>query len=181
MPNCWRRLNDDQTSGQNQRRVDGLFFTKCLRNIVEKAVSICVIFPQNRKLKKFQLYIIDESFEHNAMGISYPKKKLQSLEEKKVVHTSCKHGVRRICQLYTKGGLAGKLTWCEPPRDHLDDRTRDNIQRSSPQDTGRANTVTKLRLEECDFGHALGARSFYASPLRKCQKTYRKTFWLLIF
>ena len=38
-----------------------------------------------------------------------------------------------------------------------------------------------LRLEECDFGHALGARTFYTSPLRKCQKTYRKTFWLLIF
>ena len=37
-------------------------------------------------------------------------KKLESLEEKKAVHTSCKHGVRRICQLYTKGGPAGKLT-----------------------------------------------------------------------
>ena len=42
------------------------------------------------------------------MGISY-QKKLESLEEKKAVHTSCKHGVRRICQLYTKGGPAGKL------------------------------------------------------------------------
>ena len=166
---------------QTKELVDGLFFTKCLRNIVEKAVSICVIFPQNRKLKKFQLHIIDESFEHNAMGISYQKKKLQSLEEKKAVHTSCKHGVRRICQLYTKGGLAGKLTRREPPRDHLDYRRRDNIQRSSPQNTGRAKTVTTLRLEECDFGHALGARTFYTSPLRKCQKTYRKTFWLLIF
>ena len=43
------------------------------------------------------------------MGISY-QKKLESLEEKKAVHTSCKHGVRKICQLYTKGGPAGKLT-----------------------------------------------------------------------
>ena len=33
------------------------------------------------------------------MGISY-QKKLESLEEKKAVHTSWKHGVRRICQLY---------------------------------------------------------------------------------
>ena len=106
---------------------------------------------------------------------------VESLEEKKAVHPSCKHGVRRICQLYTKGGPAGKLTWCEPPRDHLDYRRRDNIQRSSPQNTGRAKTVTTLRLEECDFGHASGARTFYTSPLRKCQKTYRKTFWLLIF
>ena len=38
-----------------------------------------------------------------------------------------------------------------------------------------------LRLEECDFGHASGARTFYTSPLRNCQKTYRKTFWLLVF
>ena len=93
--------------------MDGRFFTNCVRNIIEKAVSICVIIPQNRKVKKFQLHIIDQSFEHNGMGISY-QKKLESLEEKKAVHTSCKHGVRRIFQLYTKGGPAGKLMWCEP-------------------------------------------------------------------
>ena len=57
--------------------------------------------------------MIDQSFERNGMGISY-QKKLESLEEKKAVHTSCKHGVRRICQLYTKGGPAGKLTWFDP-------------------------------------------------------------------
>ena len=78
-----------------------------MRNIIEKAVSICVIIPQ--KGKKIQLHIIDQSFEHNGVGISY-QKKLESLEEKKAVHSSCKHGVRRICQLYTKGGPAGKLT-----------------------------------------------------------------------
>ena len=39
---------------------------------------------------------------------------LESLEEEKAVHTSCKHGVRRICQLYTKGGPAGKLTRFDP-------------------------------------------------------------------
>ena len=58
-----------------------------------------------QKGKKFQLHIIDQSFKHNSM---------ESLEEKKAVHTSCKHGVRRIFQLYTKGGPAGKLTRCEP-------------------------------------------------------------------
>ena len=151
-----------------------------MRNIIQKAVSICVTIPQNRKVKRFQLNIIDQSFEHNGVGIS-KQKKLESLEEKKAVRTSWKHGVRRICQLYTKGGPAGKLTSCEPPRDHLDYRRRDNIQRSSPQNTGRAKTMTTLRLEEFDFGHALGVRTFYTSPLKKCQKTYRKTLWLLIF
>ena len=161
--------------------MDGRFFLNCGRNIIEKAVSICQIIPQDRKVKKFHLYIIDQSFEHSGVGISY-QKKLESLEEKKVVHSSCRHGVRRIGKLYTKGGPAGKLTWFEPPRDHLDYRGRDNIQRSSPQNTGRAKTVTTLRLEERDFGHALGARTFYTSPLWKCQKTYKTTtFWLLIF
>ena len=68
-----------------------------------------LIIPQNRKVKKFQLHIINQSFEHNGMGICY-QKRLESLEEKKAVHTLCKHGVRRIWQLYTKGGPAGKLT-----------------------------------------------------------------------
>ena len=71
----------------------GRFITNCVRNIIEKAVSICLIIPQNREVKKFQLHIIDQSFEHNGEGISY-QKKLESLEEEKAVHTSCKHGVR---------------------------------------------------------------------------------------
>ena len=87
--------------------MDGRFFTNCVRNIFEKAVSICQIIPQKRKVKKIQLYIIDQSFEHNGMGISY-QKRLESLEQKKAVHTSCRLGVRRICKLYTKGGPAGK-------------------------------------------------------------------------
>ena len=58
-----------------------------MKNIIKKAVSICVIIPQNRKAKKFQLHIIDQSFEHDGMGISY-QKKLEILEEKKAVHTS---------------------------------------------------------------------------------------------
>ena len=106
-------------------------------------------------------------FRANGMDISY-QKRLESLDLKKVVHTSCKHGVRRICKLYNKEGPADKLTSCEPPRDHLDYRRR-------------AKTVTTLRLKECDFGHALGAPTCYTSPLRKCQKTYKKTFWCLIF
>ena len=49
-------------------------------------------------------------------------KTLESLEEKKAVHTSCRHGVRRICKLYTKERPSSKLRWCELPRDHLDYR-----------------------------------------------------------
>ena len=67
-----------------------VFFTNCVRTINEKVVSICLIIPKNRKVKKFQLYIIDQSFEHNGMDISY-QKRLESLDLKKAVHTSCKH------------------------------------------------------------------------------------------
>ena len=78
----------------------------------------------------------------------------------------------------TKGGPAGDVNPLETIWIIVDEAT---YKDPAPQNTGRAKTVTTLRLEECDFGHALGARTFYTSPLRKCQKTYRKTFWLLIF
>ena len=67
-----------------------VFFTNCVWTINEKVVSICVIIPKNRKVKKFQLHIINQSFEHNGMDISY-QKRLEILDLKKAVHTSCKH------------------------------------------------------------------------------------------
>ena len=74
---------------RRQPRSGWPFFTNCVRTINEKAVSICVIIPKNRKVKKFHLHIIDQSFEHNGMDISY-QKRLESLDLKKAVHTSCK-------------------------------------------------------------------------------------------
>ena len=50
-----------------------VFFTNCVRNVIEKVASICIIIPQNRKVKKMELHNIDQSFEHNGMGISYQK------------------------------------------------------------------------------------------------------------
>ena len=75
---------------RRQPRSGWPFFTNCVRNIIEKAVSICVIIPKNRKVKKFQLHIIDQSFEHNGMDVSY-RKRLENLDLKRAVHTSCKH------------------------------------------------------------------------------------------
>ena len=106
------------------------------------------------------------------MGISY-QKKLESLEKKKAVHTSRKHGVRTICNFIPKEDRP------ENSRDVnlletiwiIDYRRRDNIQRSSFQNTCRTKTVTTPRLEMCDFRHALGALTFYTSTLKKFQKT----------
>ena len=158
---------------RRQPRSGWPFFTNCVRNIIEKAASICVIIPKKQKGKKISTSHYRSEFRVQRYGYKLPKKVGKPWFEKggARVLQAC---VRRICKLYTKGGPAGKLTSCEPPRDHLDYRRRDNIQRSSPQNTWRAKTVTTLRLEECNFGHAF-------SPLRKCQKVYKKTFWFLTF
>ena len=142
-----------------------LFF-KCVRNVIEKAVR-CVIIIQGRKVKKFNFTM--SKFWAQQYEDKWPAKPWKALKRKR--RRTCGHGVKRICKLYSKGRPSGKLTWCEPSRVHLDYRWRDNIQRSSPQNTGWAKRVTTLRLEKCFFRHTLGAGTFYTSPLRKCQKT----------
>ena len=66
-PNKWSKVK----TLEDKPGVHGRFITNCVRNIIEKALSICLIIPQNRKVKKFQLHIIHQSFEHNGTGISY--------------------------------------------------------------------------------------------------------------
>ena len=156
LPNCcedWTMTEQVVKSKDLRRKTKkwmAVFFTNCVRNVIEKAVSICIIIPQNRRVKKIGTSQWRSKFRAQRYGDKLPKK-LESLEEKKAVHTSWKHGVRRICKLYTKEGLAGKLMWCEPTRDHLDYRWRDNIQISSPQNTRRVKTVTTLHLEKCEL------------------------------
>ena len=59
------------------------FFFLSLRNVIVKAVSICVIILQDRKVKEFNLQY--QSFEHNSMKI-YDQKRSESLEVKKAAH-----------------------------------------------------------------------------------------------
>ena len=141
-------------------------FLKRVRNVIDKAVSICDINLQDRKVIKTSTSQC-QSFEHNGMK-KYDQQRLESLEEKKGTHmqTWCQKDLK----LDSKGRPASKLTWCEPSGDHLDYRWRENIQRTSPQITGRAKAVTMLRLKKCVFRHTLGARTFYTSPLRKSNK-----------
>ena len=140
---------------------------KCVRNVIEKAVTLCVINLQDRMVKKLQLHNIKVS--STTVWRYMTSKGWKALKRKR--RRTCRHGVRRICKPYSKGRPASKFTWCEPSGDHLAYRCRENIQRTSPQITGRAKAVTMLRLEKCVFRHTLGARTFYTSPLRKCQKT----------
>ena len=136
-----------------------VFFTNCVKNVIEKAVSICVIIQQDCKVKrKLQLHNIKVS--STTVWRYVTNKGWKALKRKKAVHTSCRHGIRRICKLYTKGRPAGKLTWCEPSSNHLDYRWWDNIQRSSPQNTELAKTATTLQLENCEFRHAMHGSSY---------------------
>ena len=59
------------------------FFFLSLRNVIVKAVTICVIILQDRKVKEFNLQ--SQCFEHNSMKI-YDQKRLESLEVKKAAH-----------------------------------------------------------------------------------------------
>ena len=145
-------------------------------NIVcEKCYRKCCRYMRNKptrqkgKKKKLQLHNIKAS--SITVWRYVTNEGWKALKRKKVVHTSWWHGIRRICKLYTKGRPDGKLTWREFSRDHLDYRWWDNMQRSSPQKTVRAKTVTTLRLKKCELRHALGARTFYTSPLNRCQKS----------
>lgn len=53
---------------------------------------------------------------------------------------------------------------------HVECRWRENVQRSSPQNTGRAEKATALLLEKCDLRHAREARTFYTLLHRNVPK-----------
>ena len=165
--NKWSKVKTLQDKPRSRWPV---FFTNCVKNVIEKAVSICVIIQQDCKVKrKLQLHNIKVS--STTVWRYVTNKGWKALKRKMAVHTSCRHGIRRIFKLYTKGRPAGKLTWCELSSNHLDYRWWDNMHRSSPHNTGLAKTATTLHLENCELRHAMGGRTFYTSPLRKCQKS----------
>ena len=156
--NRWSKVKTLEDKPRKLQGVDGRCFTNCVRNVIEKAVSICVIIQQDWKVKKsFNLTI--SKFRAQRMGDMWPTKVGKPWREKRRCTLHCRHGIRRICKLYTKWRLAGKLTWCEPSSNRLDYRWWDNILRSSPQNTGLAKTATTPYQENCEFRHAMGTRT----------------------
>ena len=171
-PNKWSKVK----TLEDKPRSGWPFFHKMCEKYYRKSCKYMCNNSTKQKGKKISTSHYQSKFRAQRYGDKLPKRVGKPSREKGNAHFMQAWCQKDICQFYTKGGPAGKLTGCEPPRDHLYYRRRDNIQRSRPQNTGWATTVTTLRLEKCDFGHALGARKFYTSLLRKCQKTYRKTF-----
>ena len=89
--NCWLKCERYKwTSGlskdfrrQTKECIWPSFF-KCVRNVIEKPVSICVIILQDRKVKKTSTSQY-QSFEHNGVKI-YDQQRLEILEEEKASH-----------------------------------------------------------------------------------------------
>ena len=85
------------------------------------------------------------------------------------------HGVRRLCKLYTKGRPAGKLTWYECHRDHLEYRWRDNTQRSPlplpKQNKNKTKTKTKKTILD----------ELRQLPTLRLEKMWNKTLWKLLY
>ena len=94
--------------------MDGRFFHKLCDKCYRKS---CKYMRNNSakqwKVKKITLSQYGSKLRAQQYGDKLSKK-LESLEEKKAVHTSYRHGVRRICKLYTKERPNSKLRWCEP-------------------------------------------------------------------
>ena len=59
-----------------------VFFTNCVRNVIEKAVSICIIIPQNRRVKKIGTSQWRSKFRAQRYGDKLPKK-LEALKRKR--------------------------------------------------------------------------------------------------
>ena len=119
-------------------------FLKCVTNVIEKAVSTCVMNLQGRKVKK-KFNFTKSKFRAQRYEDIWPAKVGKPWREKGGPHAD------RIWRFYCKGRPASKLTWCEPSGDHLDYLWRENIERTNPQITGRAKAMTMLRLEKCNL------------------------------
>ena len=148
----------------------GFFLTNCVKNVIEKAVSICVIIEQDCKVKrKLQLHNIKVS--STTVWRYVTNKGWKTLKRKKAVYTSCRHGIRRICKLLPKDDRPANSRDANPLVNIWIIVDETTLQRSSPQNIGLAKTATTLHLENCEFRHAVGARTCYTSPLRKRQKS----------
>ena len=96
---------------EDKLRKDGRFFTNCVRNTLEKAVSICVIIPQNRKVKKNSTSRYRSKFRAQRYGDKLPKKSWKAFKRKR----RCTLHASMVSEGFAnQGGPAGKLTWCEP-------------------------------------------------------------------
>ena len=128
------------------------FFTNFVRNWIEKASDKSN--NSTREINKKNLNSQYQSFEHNGMKI-YDQQLVESLQAKEAAHTSIqkrlRHGLTRNCQTLYKRTTVQQTHLILK---HVECLWRENVQRSSPQNTGRPEKATALLLEKGDSRHA---------------------------
>ena len=162
--NKWSKVKDFR---RQTKECIAVFFKMCEKCYRKRCKYMRNKFARQRGSKKLQLHNIKVS--STTVWIYMKSKGWKALKRKR--RRTCRHGVRRIWKLYSKGDRLANSHDVNPLETIWIIIDEKNIQRTSPQITGRAKAVTTLRLETCACRHILGARTFYTSPLRKCQKT----------
>ena len=139
------------------------FFHKMCEKYYRKSCKYMRNNSTKQKGKKNSTSHYRSKFRAQRYGDKLPKKVGKPWREKggaPFVQAWCQKDFPTLYQRRT--GRQTHVMWT--PRDHLDYRRRDNIQRSSPKNIGRAKTVTTLRLEECDFGSTRFGSSYILYP-----------------
>ena len=97
-PNKWSKVKTLEDKPRRGWRFF-FFFSQMSEKYFQKSCRYMRNNSTKQKVKRISTSHYRSKFlEHKGIVISY-QKKLKSLEEKKEVHTSCKRGVRMICQL----------------------------------------------------------------------------------
>ena len=92
-PNQWSKLN----TLEDKPRSGWSFFHKMCQKYYRKSCKYMGNNSTKENGKKISTSHYRSKFRAQRYGDTLPKTK-ESLEEKRAVHTSCKHSVRRICQ-----------------------------------------------------------------------------------
>ena len=141
-----------------------LFYNKCVRNVIEKAVKVFVI------IQKINFTIVSK-FRAQQYEDTWPTKVGKPWREKGCTHGG--YGVRRICKLR----FIAKGNWLVNSRDVnpletiwiiVDETT---YKDTAPKTLDELRQWLRFAWENVCLDTLLGARTFYASPLRKYQKT----------
>ena len=116
-PNCGRSVNDGRKVVKSkdlrrQTKEGWPFFHKLCEKYSRKSRKYMRNNSTKRKGKKNSTSRYRSKFRAQRYGDKLPKKSWKALKRKRrcTLHAS----MVSTCQLYTKGGPAGKLMWCEP-------------------------------------------------------------------
>ena len=146
-PNKWSKVK----TLEDKPRSGWPFFHKLCEKYYRKSCKYMRNNSTKQKGKKNSTSHYRSKFRAQRYGDKLPKKVGKPWREKggaPFMQAWCQKDLSTLYQRRT--GRQTHVIWTR--RDHPVYRRRDNIQRSSPQNIGRAKTVTTLRPEECDFG-----------------------------